>query len=262
MKAPARITLLTDFGTADGYVAALRGVIASRAPAVRVDDAGHDVPRGDAAAAAVALGRYWREYPEGTVHVVVVDPGVGSSRAALVVASAGRLGVGPDNGVLTPMLESPGFEVAREIRNGDLFRPPVSATFHGRDIFAPVAAWLAQGGLLERVGPEAVAPVRLARTRPERTGFGVRGVTLRADRFGNLATNLPADLVAGAVDVEVAGRSLGPLRATYADVVAGAPLALVGSDGFLEIAVRDGSAAMLPGFGPGAAVSVRLTGNG
>ncbi len=261
MKALAHITLLTDFGTADGYVAALHGVIASRAPAVRVDDAGHDVPRGDTAAGAAALGRYWREYPEGTVHVVVVDPGVGSARAALVVASAGRIGVGPDNGVLTPMLDSPGFESVREARNADLFRHPVSATFHGRDIFAPVAAYLVQGGLLERVGPEAASPVRLARVRPERTASGVQGVIERADRFGNLATNLPAGLVAGAVDVAVAGRSLGPLQATYADVAAGTPLALVGSDGFLEIAVRDGSAAAIPGFGPGAAVSVRLTGN-
>jgi hypothetical protein len=261
VKAPARITLLTDFGAADGYAGAVRGVIAARAPAVRVDDAGHDVPRGDIAAAAAALARYWREYPEGTVHVVVVDPGVGGARAALLVMADGRFGVGPDNGVLTPMLDSPGFESVRVVRNADLFRHPVSATFHGRDVFAPVAAYVAQGGLPGKVGPEAAVPVRLARTEPERTATGSRGVILHADRFGNLATNLPADLVRHAVDVRVGDRSVGPLRATYAAVAPGTPLALIGSDGFLEIAVRDGSAAALPGFGAGITVTVRLAGN-
>jgi len=261
VKPPARITLLTDFGAADGYVAAMRGVIAARTPEVRVDDAGHEVARGDAAAGAAALARYWREYPPGTVHVVVVDPGVGGPRAALAVAADGRIGIGPDNGVLTPMLDSPGFASAREVRNADLFRHPVSSTFHGRDIFAPVAAYLAGGGLLERVGPEAPAPLRLARPLPERTPTGLRGVILRADRFGNLATNLPASLVAAALDVTVGERSVGPVRAAYADIDPGMPVALIGSDGFLEIAVRDGSAAALPGFGPGAPVTVRLPAN-
>jgi len=261
VKAPARITLLTDFGAADGYVGAVRGAIAARAPAVRVDDVGHDVPRGDVAAAAAALTRYWREYPVGTVHVVVVDPGVGAGRSALVVLADGRFGVGPDNGVLTPMLESPGFESAHVVRNADLFRHPVSATFHGRDVFGPVAAYLAQGGLPAKVGPEAAAPVRLPRTEPEPTASGVRGVILHADHFGNLATNLPADLVRRAVDVRVGDRSVGPLRATYADVAPGTPLALIGSNGVLEIAVRDGSAAALPGFDPRVTVTVRLAEN-
>jgi S-adenosylmethionine hydrolase len=172
-------------------------VIASRAPAVRVDDAGHDVPRGDVAAGAAALGRYWQEYPERTVHVAVVDPGVGGARAAIVVSAAGRLGVGPDNGVLTPMLVSPRFEFAREVRNADLFRHPVSDTFHGRDVFAPVAAYLAQGGSCETVGPEAAVPVRVVLAPPERSGALVWGAIGRADRFGNLSTNLPRTLVAG-----------------------------------------------------------------
>jgi hypothetical protein len=240
-------------------VAALRGVLAARAPDVRVDDAGHDIRPGDIPQAALALSRYWLEYPPGTVHVVVVDPGVGGPRRALVVSAAGRFGVGPDNGVLTPLLDSPELVRVVEIRNASLFRAPVSATFHGRDVFAPVAAYLAQGGLLDAVGPDlSVEAVRLEQARPETVGDAVRGAVVAVDRFGNLLTNLPGRTVAGALGVAVDGRFVGPLRQTYADVASGEPLALVGSGGFLEIAVRDGSAAGRLGSGPGARVEARM----
>src|SRR5690606_8452553 len=166
-KAVTRITLLTDFGTADGYVAAMKGVIAARAPGVVVDDASHDVPPGDVAAAAWTLSRYWNLYPPGTVHVVVVDPGVGSERRALAAEVDGRLFVAPDNGVLTWVLAEAGDAAVVAIEAARLFRTPVSATFHGRDVFAPVAAELARRAgagpsrfreVLADLGPEVADP--------------------------------------------------------------------------------------------------------
>ncbi|HEX7049488.1 MAG TPA: SAM-dependent chlorinase/fluorinase [Longimicrobiales bacterium] len=250
-----RITLLTDFGTADGYVAAMKGVIAAIAPDVAIDDAAHDVPPGDVAAAALALARYWRLYPPGTVHLVVVDPGVGTARRALAARADGRFFVAPDNGVLTDVLAAEGGVVVA-IENPDLRRPTVSATFHGRDVFAPAAAHLARGVALDEFGPPVEDPVRLERTRPERTREGVRGAVIHVDRFGNLITDIPGEWVRGAAAVEVAGRSVGAPRRTYGDVAPGAALALVGSTGALEISVRDGSAAAAFGVGRGAEVRV------
>jgi hypothetical protein len=251
---PGRITLLTDFGFADGYAAAMRGVIAQRAPGVMVDDAGHGIEPGDIAGAAAALARYWLEYPAGTVHIVVVDPGVGGSRRGLLVRAAGRAAVGPDNGVLTPLLESPGPVGVIEIRNAALFRHPVSATFHGRDVFAPVAAFIAQGGLDDDVGPAVFDPVRLPLPELVATPAGFRGVVTGSDRFGNLATNVPARLALGAAEVRVGGRSVGRVRETYSAAAPGELLALIGSGGFLEIAVRDGSAAARLAAGRGVVV--------
>jgi S-adenosylmethionine hydrolase len=238
MPEPQTITLLTDFGTADGYAAAMRGVIASRAPAVSVYDASHEIAAGDIHAAAYALRRYWQTFPPGTVHVVVVDPGVGSARRALAVEADGRFGVGPDNGVLDALIERA--NAIHALTETALFLHPVSATFHGRDVFAPTAAYLACGGLLQRVGPRIADALRLPPTRLERTAAAVLGEVIHIDRFGNLVTNIPAP-VAG--EVELDGRSVGSVRHTYADVARGELVALIGSAGVLEIAVRDGNAA-------------------
>lgn len=250
-----RITLLTDFGTADGYVAAMKGVIASIAPDALVDDASHDVPPGDVVAAAHALARYWRLYPPGTVHVVVVDPGVGSERRAIAVQAAEQYFVAPDNGVLTPVLDAEGAEV-RALEAPAYRRPDVSSTFHGRDVFAPAAAYLACGVPIARLGPPVLDPIRLEAPAPTRDGAGVRGLVVHVDRFGNLVTNIPGAWVEDAGEVLVAGRSAGPVRRTYADVAPGELLALVGSNGSVEIAVRDGSAAERLGIGRGAEVRV------
>ncbi len=250
-----RITLLTDFGTADGYVAALCGVLATLAPAVPVDHASHDVPPGDIAAAASALSRYWEFYPAGTVHVIVVDPGVGSARRALLVRAAGRMGVGPDNGVFEPMLAHA--DDVREITCSALFRQPVSATFHGRDIFAPVAAWLALGGLPERVGAPLPDPVRADTAVIEASAGTLLATVVHVDRFGNLITNLSGARIGRGTRIEIDGRSLGEVRRTYAEADSGEALALIGSSGFLEIAVRDGSAAQQ--FGATRGTRVRVT---
>jgi S-adenosylmethionine hydrolase len=229
------VTLLTDFGTADGYVGEMKGVLASLAPHATLIDVAHDVAPQDVDAARLALARYWRRFPEGTVHLVVVDPGVGSARGAIAAASEGRYLVGPDNGVLSPAL------LHGDARCVSLRVPPgASATFHGRDVFAPAAAQLALGTPLESLGGVAPAPpIRRTPEATRRADGAVQGEVITVDRFGNAVTNLLA-LRGGEVQV---GELTLALRRTYADAPIGEPLALVGSSGLVEIAVRDGSAA-------------------
>lgn len=234
------VTLLTDFGTADGYVAEVKGTIMSRAPEAVIVDVTHDLPAQDVEAGRLAIARYWRKFPSGTVHFAVVDPGVGSGRRPLAVESDGRFLVGPDNGLLSPALLVGGARVV------ELPVPPsASSTFHGRDVFAPAAALLAAGSAIDALGP-AVGDAEIRRTRePRRLADGaIEGVVITVDRFGNAVTNL---LAAHGGVIELGALSLPVLRA-YADVAPGAPLALVGSSGLIEIAVRDGNAAALLGL--------------
>ncbi len=232
---PRIITLLSDFGTADGYVGEMKGVIYSAVPDAIVVDISHDVPAQDVDAARLTLARVWRRFPRGTIHVVVVDPGVGSNRAALAVESEGRLLVGPDNGVLTPALLNPG---ARAVI---LTVPPDAApTFHGRDVFAPAAAALARGRSIDSLGAPFGGAVVRRTPEPRRIESGhIAGEVITIDRFGNAVTNLVGrrDMI-----VEVGGREV-PMVRTYSDVASGSALALIGSNGLIEIAVRDGSAA-------------------
>jgi S-adenosylmethionine hydrolase len=241
------VTLLTDFGTADGYVGEVKGVLASLAPEVGVVDVSHDVAPQDVEGARLALARYWRRFPEGTVHLVVVDPGVGSDRQALAVESAGRLLVGPDNGVLSPALLLP---LARVVAIP--VPAAVAGTFHGRDVFAPVAARLALGVPLGEVGVSHGDPVvrRTPEARRQSDG-GILGEVIAVDRFGNLVTNL---LAPRGGEVRVAGRAVGEVVRTYSDAPPGGLVALIGSTGLVEIAQRDGSAARVLGVGRGAPV--------
>ena len=243
------ITLLTDFGTADGYVGEMKGLLAASAPDCVLVDIAHDVPVHDVEAGRLAVARYWHRFPVGTVHVVVVDPGVGSARAALGVASEGRMLVGPDNGILSPALLHQGAQcVALRVH------PSVAPTFHGRDVFAPAAAQLAQGTLLDALGDPWSNPI--IRRTPEATRAedgSTHGVIITVDRFGNLVTNLATRR---AVSVEIAGRRM-TLARTYGDVGVGELVALIGSSGLVEIAVRDGSAAALLGVARGEAVVMR-----
>jgi S-adenosylmethionine hydrolase len=229
------ITLITDFGTADGYVGELKGVLVSSAPDAGIIDITHDIPPQDIERARLTVARIWRRFPEGSIHVVVVDPGVGSARAALAVASDGRFLVGPDNGVLSPALLTPSARaVTLNVPNG------ASATFHGRDVFAPAAAALARGASIDALGAAAVSPVVRRTPEPTRRADGaIEGEVIIVDRFGNAATNL-ISLRGGMIEV---GSLAIPIRRTYADANTGDPVAVVGSNGFIEIAVRDGDAA-------------------
>lgn len=251
-----RLTLLTDFGTADGYAAAMKGVIASICPEAVVDDASHEIPPGDVEAGAWALARYWRLYPPGTVHVVVVDPGVGGERRALALRADDRLLLAPDNGILTRVLEEARAWAAAAIQERQYLRSEISRTFHGRDVFAPAAAHLALGVRLEELGPAVSDPVRLPLARFAITPEAVLGSVIHVDRFGNLVTNIPANWVS-AGHVMAGGRDLGDARRSYVEAEPGEALALVGSAGLLEVSVRDGSAAALLGLGRGAEVRVQ-----
>jgi S-adenosyl-L-methionine hydrolase (adenosine-forming) len=243
------ITLLTDFGTADGYVGEMKGILLSRVSDATLVDITHDIQPQDVEAARLTLARVWRRFPPGTVHVVVVDPDVGTERVALAIASDGRFLVGPDNGVLSPALLIAGVSaVALEIPSS------ASPSFHGRDVFAPAAAALALGAELHALGPRASQPILRRTPEPRRTADGaLLGEVITIDRFGNAITNL-IGLRAGTV--EAAGRSL-PLRRTYAEVTSGAPTAIIGSSGLIELAVRDGNAARELQLARGSAVLFR-----
>ena len=232
---PRIITLLTDFGTADGYVGEMKGVIMSAIPDALVIDISHAVAPHDVDGARLALARVWRRFPRGTIHVVVVDPGVGSTRVALAVESDGRLLVGPDNGVLSPALLHPG---ARTVALA--IAPDASPTFHGRDVFAPAAAALARGRAIDSLGTHYAGAIVRRTPEPRRIESGhIAGEVILIDRFGNAITNLVGrrDML-----VEINGREI-PIVRTYSDAEIGEPLALVGSSGLIEIAIRDGNAA-------------------
>ena len=242
------VTLLTDFGTADSYVAEMKGAMLRVAPDARLVDVTHDVPAGDLAAGRYLLTRTWRQFPPGTVHLVVIDPGVGSARPALAATRDDHGFVGPDNGVLGPVL--PGATVVK------LPVPAAaSTTFHGRDVFGPAAARLAAGTPLEALGERFDDWMRGEIPLPRREGKWTFGEVIYVDRFGTLVTNIPADAAHGRGTV-VVQRTGVPLRRTFSDVEPGALVAFIGSGGTVEIAARDGSAAVALGVGVGTEVRI------
>ncbi|NLH49962.1 MAG: SAM-dependent chlorinase/fluorinase [Myxococcales bacterium] len=252
------ITLTTDFGLADGYVGAMKGVIYSLVPRATVVDITHEVPPFDVGHGAFALAQAAPFFPPETVHVAVVDPGVGGSRRGIVAVWRRQLFVGPDNGLFSPFLEDR--TIVRELADPDLWLPDAAPTFHGRDLFAPAAARLAGGLPVAECGPAVTDPVRLPDWEIRRQAGVLIVAVAHVDRFGNCITALPAsrleEIGPGPCLVEAPGLPPLPLSRTYDDVPHGQLLALIGSHGFLELAVREGSAAAL-GFSRGTIVRVR-----
>ncbi|HSB53361.1 MAG TPA: SAM-dependent chlorinase/fluorinase [Gemmatimonadales bacterium] len=248
------ITLLTDYGTSDSYVAEVKGVLLTRAPGATLIDITHEISPGDVAAAGYILARAWSTFPAGTVHLAVVDPGVGTARAALALRTRKHAFVGPDNGVFGGVIRG------AEVQAVQLSTPAgASATFHGRDVFAPAAASLAMGEDLDRLGPRFSAiPRRLSGAAPHYEGKTVIGEVIHVDRYGNLVTNLTGEYVPAYAVLEAESLVIGPLRSTFGDVEKGALLAYIGSGGTVEIAVRDGSASRRLGLGVGGRVKARL----
>jgi S-adenosylmethionine hydrolase len=245
----AIITLTTDFGTRDAYVAEMKGVMlevaASAGHTVHLIDVTHEVAAHDVTEGALALDGAVPYFPRGSVHLAVVDPGVGTDRRGLVVRTDRALFVGPDNGLFTPFLEQSTAWDAWELQAEEYRLPSVSRTFHGRDIFAPAAAHLAAGVAPERFGPAVRDPVRLLWPTVRAVAGAVAGAVLHVDRFGNLVTSIrreALDDVGQGARIRLAGRPL-PLVSTYGELEEGQAGALVGSSGRLEIAVREGSAA-------------------
>lgn len=253
------MTLLTDFGTRDGYVGAMKGVIASLCPSALVHDLTHDIAPGDVRGGALALATSTASFPAGSIHVAVVDPGVGTARRGLLVEAGGQYFIGPDNGLLSLAATRP--RRVRELDRPQYFRATVSSTFHGRDLFASVAGHLAAGRDVAELGGEGADMIEVSLPAVRRHTGGVTGEILHVDRFGNLVTTISRDDLPAApraVTVEVAGRAIAGLVSTYGDVEPGRLTALIGSGGRLEIAVRDGSAAAVLGEAAvaGAAVTV------
>lgn len=241
-------TLTTDFGTASSYAAQVKAVLLAAIPDARIVDVTHDVPAFDLQAAALILEAAVPWFPRESIHLAVVDPGVGTSRRGLVVTDPeGRRLVGPDNGLLTPFLGQ-GARVRALSEHGGVLPAPRRATFHGRDLFAPAAAYLARGGTPGALGAEVTDPVRIAWPSAARDGEALSGITLAADPYGNLVTSIRDTDLRGAVvqEVDVGGRAARFVR-TFGDGERGELLALFGSGGRLELAVREGSAARVLG---------------
>lgn len=259
-RRPRPVVLLTDFGSASAYPGIVRAVIASREPQVPVIDLTHGVAFGAVREGAAVLAAAWDYLPEDAVVVAVVDPGVGSSRRILAIQAERRHLLAPDNGLSTGIIARPGRSEVRELRRGDLELPRRSATFHGRDVFAPVAASLASGAVsFPDLGPRMSQPVRIGGLAARREGNRLRGLVVMADVFGNLVTSVRAEELAqlpGPIRISVGRRRFGTIVRTYSDVPVGQPLAYVGSSGHLEIAVRDGDARTKLGIAVGTAVTV------
>ncbi len=250
------VTLLTDFGTQDPFVGVMKGVMLSIDATLRIVDLTHGIEPQAIGDAAFWLEQSYRWFPAGSVHVVVVDPGVGSERAAVVVRAAGHYFVGPDNGCFEVVARRAASVEAREAVPERLGLSVPSRTFHGRDVFAPVGALVASGRLaFEALGPpRALLPTGRV-PEPVIAADGVTGSVVVVDRFGNLVTNVPRAGLAVGARVEFAGQAVA-LVSTYADVAVGTFGAVIGSCGTVELFVRDGSARELTGANRGAAVRV------
>jgi len=262
------ITLLTDFGLSDPYVGIMKGVILSICPKASVVDVSHDVDPQDIRAAAYLLDAAYPYFPENTVHTVVVDPGVGSGRAVIAVQAGGHYFLAPDNGVLTKVLEGSAVQRAVRVENPAYFIQPVSRTFHGRDIFAPVAAHMAAGKPLDAFGPRISAEdmVQLEIPAAYLSKGELAGAIITVDRFGNLITNIPEGLIRqlrtdpdeSRLCVQVGACEIKGLSAAYQAVSPGDLLAIIGSRGCLEISVNQGDARAFCGVGKDARVVVKV----
>ncbi len=239
------ITLLTDFGAQDYFVGAMKGVIISINSEVRIVDITHEIPPQDIESAAFNLLCCYKDFPEGTIHVAVVDPGVGSNRRAILIECAHQFFVGPDNGVFSWLCQKESNFRAIEITNDKFFRHPVSQTFHGRDIFAPVAAAISTGVAMEEFGPAIDGLAQLEPLEPKKVGQGIiEGAIINIDRFGNCITNLTRDHLSVVAKLMVSGREIGLRPFFAAEGMDDSDLFCVfGSAGFVEIAARNRSAA-------------------
>ncbi len=260
------ITLTTDFGTNDHFVGAMKGVILDIVPDAQIVDICHAVQAFDVLDGALTISQAYSYFPNRTVHVVVVDPGVGTARRPIIASSDGYHFVAPDNGVLSLVYAREERMHVRHVTSEHYFLQPVSNTFHARDIFAPVAAYLAKEVESQKFGDEIEDYVRFNAPKPKAVDQNrIRGVVLKVDRFGNLITNItPQDVPvlfgdgAKAFKIKVGSREITEMHNAYAEGAPGEVFGVLGSMGFLEIAANRGAAAQLTGAGKGADVSIIL----
>lgn len=267
MSEPRVVTFTTDFGLADAFVGIMHGVVLNIQPATQIVDISHSVASYDILDGAWTIAQAYRFFPPRTVHVVVVDPGVGSARRALIAETEDHVFVAPDNGVLSLVeAREPKFTV-RQITADRYFLNPVSQTFHGRDIFAPVAGWLTKGIAPADFGPEITDHVRLPLPAVERIGdTSLRGVVVKVDKFGNLITNIgeqEAPVLFSSpgprVEILIAGLTVSRLVRSYAEAEDETVFGIIGSSGYLEIATKQASAAEKLSASVGTPVGLVLT---
>jgi len=258
--ANAIITLTTDFGTDDHLVGTMKGVILKINPDVTIVDITHHVTPFDLLDGALAIGAAYAYFPPKTIHVVIVDPGVGTERRPLLVSGQNQYFVAPDNGVLSLVYEREQNVIVRHANVEHYYLQPLSSTFHGRDIFAPVAAWLTKGWQSGSMGDEISDYKKMALPRPKKAAGGLKGLVLKIDSFGNLVTNfrsedLPADAQNGSgLKLQVGTQAVSRLVDTFARGKAGEPIAYFGSSGYLEVAINKANAARTLSVGRGAPV--------
>ena len=257
----AIITLLTDFGTADGYVGAMKGVILSLNPNARLIDITHDIEPQDVLGGALALSNAAPWFPSGTIHVAVVDPGVGGERKPLLMEWNGQFLIGPDNGLLSLAFPGSKPDAVYHLTDRSRFLDRISSTFHGRDIFAPVAGHLSLGVEPHEFGQRLEQWVEIDIPRPGTKGGRLEGQVIHVDRFGNLITNIRSQDLERSADretlhISVAGTVISGIRKSYAEVPEGQLLAVMGSRGYLEISQNRGSAAGRLSVGRGAVVII------
>jgi hypothetical protein len=257
------ITLTTDYGTSDHLVGVMKGVILTVNPEARIVDINHNVMPFDILDAALTIGMAYAYFPPKTIHLVVVDPGVGSQRRPILVTGDQHYYVAPDNGVLSMVYEREPKVIVRHITSEHYFLNPLSNTFHGRDVFAPVAAWLSKNWQTPSFGDEVTDYVRFTMPKPKVAGSTIKGVVLKVDNFGNLITNLALEdvpqVVAGAnFKITAGSREIDKLSQNYAQGAPGEVLAVIGSSGFLEISVNKGHAARSLSLQRGSEVIISL----
>ena len=254
------ITLTTDYGTNDHLVGTMKGVILKINPDVTIVDITHNVTAYDLLDGALAIGAAYSYFPPRTVHVVVVDPGVGTERRPLLVSAQNQYFVAPDNGVLSMVFEGDDNVVVRHANIEHYYLNPISKTFHGRDIFAPVAAWLTKNWQTASMGEEITDYKQFSMPKPKEADGGLKGVVLRVDAFGNLITNFRAEHIPASARengnflLHAGAHEVKKLVDTFAHGAAGEPVAYIGSSGFIEIAVNKGSAARALSLGRGTPV--------
>lgn len=258
------ITLTTDYGTSDHLVGVLKGVILSINPDVNIIDITHRVLAHDVLDGALTIGQAYKYFPPKTIHLVVVDPGVGTPRRPVLVAGDQHYFIAPDNGVLSSVYDQSEALYVWNITSEHYFRNPVSNTFHGRDIFAPVAAWLSKSWQSSSFGEPITDFVRFALPKPKVVGDLIKGAVLRVDHFGNLITNITAEdvpaLVAidGKFTIRLGNGQVSKVVQTFAQGAPGEVVGIIGSSGFLEISVNKGNAARTLAAARGAEVTVEL----
>jgi len=264
------ITLITDFGLADEYVGVMKGVILARAPEAKIVDISHGIRRQNILQAALLLKSAYGFFPKGTVHLIVVDPGVGSDRRLILLQADGHLFLSPDNGVLSLVLEAECFETAFEVKCEQFYLSPVSSSFHGRDILAPVAAQVAAGLEPAEVGPvimsHSLNKLKISQAVIDTRQGKITGEVVAVDYFGNLQTNIGENCLKDiqtaenlTAKVTIKNKTIVGIKSAYAQKAHGCLLAIIGSRGFLEIAVNQGSAASFLNVGVGDSVAIEMT---